>query len=345
MSANSGAEVFNSVLVTGQSPAGDPITEARGAAPGSLLLPFVGAAPTAVNPSAATSAAGWTTFGPGVLTWDTTTFFTGPGSIKASDSRGNIFSSDIFQTVLNAGYTFRAGLTYALSVRMQTTLAGVAGTLLFGDNNWPVTGFAAGATFPSMVRGNYARTDIPSITTAFSEYVVYWTPRQDIDSGNVGMRYVAGSGSAFPPAIWFDEVAIFRTGSTIVDRRGFKRTMQLPVNSSLPADGIASAQIGDVWLQSHKTTPFRGTVTLVGDESLRHITTGRNVGLEELLLNTTELLRFSDRTDPDTGGHGRDGRIAAVSYTPATNTATVTIDNSRTSFEALLARLALIQGG
>jgi hypothetical protein len=133
---------------------------------------------------------------------------------------------------------------------------------------------------------------------------------------------------------------------TLVDRRGFRRTMQLPVNSALPTGSNAAAnQIGDLWLAAHQTTPFKGSVTITGDQSVRHIMSGSDIGLEDLLLNTGQLLRFSDRSDPDTGGHGRDCRIASVSYTPASNTAQITLDNSRTSLPALLARLAIIQGG
>lgn len=347
MSANSGAEIYNSAVVTASTPDGSSTQQLCAAPMGSTLLPFVGAAPTAVNPSAATNTAGWITYGTGVLTRDTSAFNTTPASIKATNSRGTgiLTSSDIVDASLNAGFTFRRGTTYALSVSMQTTTAGVAATLLFGDKAWPVTGFGAGDVFPSFYRANYGRTDVPSISTTFTQFVVYWTATSDIDSGSVGMRFIVGNGSSFATAVWFDDLTLFRAGSTLADRRGFKRTMQLPISSTVPSDGVAAGQIGDVWLADHKTTPFRGTVTLVGDESLRDIATGRSVGLEELLLATGQLIRFADRTDPDTGGHGRDGRIAAVSYTPATNTATVTIDNSRTSFDTLLARLAIIQGG
>lgn len=47
---------------------------------------------------------------------------------------------------------------------------------------------------------------------------------------------------------------------------------------------------------------------------------------------------------PDTGDHGRDGRIASVKYDPAADQATVTIDNTRAIYEALVARLAVVTG-
>jgi hypothetical protein len=87
-----------------------------------------------------------------------------------------------------------------------------------------------------------------------------------------------------------------------------------------------------------------GTVTLVGNGSVRDVLTGEDVPLERLLTKTGQLIRFSDRTDPDTGGHARDGRIANVSYNPGTDTAVITVDSARSSFEAFIARLDLLAG-
>lgn len=133
--------------------------------------------------------------------------------------------------------------------------------------------------------------------------------------------------------------------TNLVARRGFTRTMMLPVSSPLPEDEIAASQIGDIWLGEHQTTPFRGSLTLTGSDALRGVTTGTTVPLARLLTAPRALLRFSDRADPDTGGWGRDGRIASVTYTPATDTAQVAIDSTRANLENLLARLAVVSGG
>ncbi len=50
------------------------------------------------------------------------------------------------------------------------------------------------------------------------------------------------------------------------------------------------------------------------------------------------------RIDPDTGGQGRDGRIAEVRYDPRTDQATVALDSRRDSVDALLERLAVVVG-
>ena len=59
---------------------------------------------------------------------------------------------------------------------------------------------------------------------------------------------------------------------------------------------------------------------------------------------TDHLMHFDDRIDPDTGAVGRDGRIVSVRYTPANDTATFDIDNSRKDFDALLERLGVSIG-
>lgn len=104
-------------------------------------------------------------------------------------------------------------------------------------------------------------------------------------------------------------------------------------------------QIGDTWLGAHRTTPLKGTVEIVGDGGARQILTGASVPPEQLLLKTGDLIRLAHRTDPDyAAGQGRDGRIAEVTYVPATDTATVAIDNRRQNVEALLERLAVVSG-
>ena len=66
--------------------------------------------------------------------------------------------------------------------------------------------------------------------------------------------------------------------------------------------------------------------------------------VDALLGMTGEMIRFTDRIDPDTGAVGRDARIAEVSIDPDTEEATVTLDNSRAGFDALLARLDVVLG-
>jgi hypothetical protein len=328
-SANSGSEIYNRVLVTGQTGYGEPLSLTQG-----LTFPTLDQTGIAQlsNPSADTNTAGWTVT-TGSWTRDTFDFQSAPAAFQATPNGSGVFdisssaSADL-QPLRRYRLTFwmlAAGLTTdSATVTVKTTPSNRAYAKDFS---------------PPLLS--------PTLNPGWRQYSVdFIQPANVTDTGYTVQ--VTGRGLAFADVAIFDDFQLARVVSTMVDRRGFSRSMQLPIGSALPADGIAAAQIGDVWLQSHKTTPFKGSVNLVGDASLRHITTGRNVGLEELLLNTTELLRFSDRTDPDTGGHGRDGRIAAVllhAGNEHSHDHDGPVDNSRTSFEALLARLAVIQGG
>jgi hypothetical protein len=132
-------------------------------------------------------------------------------------------------------------------------------------------------------------------------------------------------------------------GANYVTRWGFARTKILQIGFTLPADGILAAAIGDAWLTEHYLTPFKGSVKVV-EGAVRDIATGKTIPMEDLLAATQQLIRFTDRADPDTGGWSRDGRIAAVSWAPGSDSCTLAIDNTRANFEALLARLAVVVG-
>jgi hypothetical protein len=128
---------------------------------------------------------------------------------------------------------------------------------------------------------------------------------------------------------------------TLVDRRGFHHTKTLPISSSLTT--AVAQQIGDVWLTAHRTTPLKGTATITKGGA-RGLPAGEAVHPAVLLRNTGEMLRLNHVIDPDNGALARDARLAAVTYKPATSEAEVTLDNSRSSVEALLERLAVVTG-
>lgn len=321
-SANSGSEIYNRAVGIAQAPDGSPVV-VDGLTDGTLDLTDI-AQPA--NPSATVNTSGWTALY-GALNRDTGTFDSSPASFKitaAAGGGGAVQSASVTQTIAK-GRRYRLTLlvrrTAALTGNLTIALQGPAGAVrrLIGDE------LAA----------------IP--TGTFTPINIDWIAKADATAYTLLVSGF-GPGATSADLLWFDSIQFGALKPTLVDRCGFSRAIQLPIGNTLPDDGIALRAISTVWLNGHKTTPFRGTATLVGDESVREILTGRPVGLETLLLNTVELMRFSDRADPDTAGHGRDGRIAHVSYTPAADTAVVTIDNSRTSFEAMLSRLAVIQG-
>jgi hypothetical protein len=54
------------------------------------------------------------------------------------------------------------------------------------------------------------------------------------------------------------------------------------------------------------------------------------------------MIRLTHVLDPDTGGVGRDARVAGVSYDHSKRQAVISLDNTDTRFDALLSRFAAI---
>lgn len=324
-SMNSGDEIYNGALVTAQSPDGKPVSVVRRTAD-TLFGSSAPVQPT--NPSFDTNLTGWTG---DAISRSTTVFDSTPASMLMTSA---VIPGAFAKTSSWSG-AWEEGLQYKLRMRIRREYASA---FLFtievrvgGGNNNAVndTVLMSGLTV-----GQFTTYESPAFTVpanASPELVL------TVPSG--------GAPATGTPLLYVDTVQFTVSRPTLVDRRGFRRRMILPVSSNLPSDGTAAGVIGDTWLGGHKTTPFKGSVSITGDEGLRNILTGAPVPLEQLLLNTGQLLRFSDRIDPDTGAHSRDGRIAAVTYTPASDTAQATIDSSRSSFEALMSRLAAVQGG
>ena len=71
---------------------------------------------------------------------------------------------------------------------------------------------------------------------------------------------------------------------------------------------------------------------------------GQPVPAARLLRETGQLIHFSDRVDPVSGANGVNGRITEVRWSAESDTAEVTLDNSRMNFEVLLSRIAVAQG-
>lgn len=138
-----------------------------------------------------------------------------------------------------------------------------------------------------------------------------------------------------------EPIRVLRTQtSTLVDRRSFDRTAVLPI--SQPLTTADANRIGDLWLAEHKTAPFAGTLTVSG-AGVRKVLGGEAVPPAAMLLHTGERLRLDDRIDPDTGAQGRDGRIAAVRYVPATKALEIRLDERRDDLASFLSRFGILK--
>ncbi len=322
-SENDGEEIYSRVIVEGTGADGSPMTVARASSQLDDVIHEPITSPAPDNPSFATDAANWTASSPSVITRTTTggLFDSSPAGGKWDRAGNPTELGDALETTFTG--TFQVGATYTLHVAFgyQAPKQGGGGV----DVTFGAAGDRAITTWPDTAGGS------------FTVVTIAWTPASTQTSG-VTLMLTARARTAW----LIDTLALTVATPTLVDRRGFVRTHTLPVQCGLTLE--LGKQIGDVFLAAHRTTPLKGTVKVTGNQACRKIQTGAGVPAEQLLLMTGELLRLSHRTDPDTGGHCRDGRIAEVTYTPATDSAVVALDSRRTSHEALLKRLAVVVG-
>jgi hypothetical protein len=317
-SANNGDEVYNRVIVQAEGPDGSQLNVQR-RQPTSVLETTYVSSPAIANPSFATDTSNWSArFGTLSRTTTVGEYDTAPGGAKVVPVANA-------STIVGATTgTFRAGATYTLTAKVRvsaTTTDQYA--LVLGQGEYPSD--YGGAVF------------VP--TTTFQTFSVTWTPSQTYTSGAVA---IFGANGVTTVNSFIDSLTLSLTIPTLVDRRGFRRTKVLPVSSALTTD--AANQIGDVFLAGHKTTPLKGSIKISG-YGVRKILGGEGVAPWKLLQAPGQQIRLSHRLDPDDGSFGRDGVIASVSYNHDANEASIDVDSTRGNFEALLSRLALIQGG
>lgn len=333
-SQNNGEDIYERAVVTGRDPSGAPVRveryqAARTGAPRTLVT-----SPAASNPSFDTNTASWSVTGTGATITRTTTageFASSPAAGKWETAANNL------PGVLTADLTgtFVAGRTYVITVAMR---AGASIGLVFQIE------FGSGSDYS--IKSNFSADESPMSST-FNTYSIAWTPTRTVSGGFVRWRGKLWPGfedlyKTTATIIMVDNVAMHVATGTLVERRGFRRTKRLPVNAALPSDGLAAQQIADTYLATHRTAQFKGEYTITGP--VREILTGKPIPPEQLGMRTTELLRFTDRIDPDTGAVGRDGRIVRVRYRLADDSATVAVDNTSANYEAMLARYGALQG-
>ena len=321
--ANSGDDVYSRVIVTGDQPNGTPLRITRSQSQQAGVLFVAVTSPAATNPGFETNTTGWTATS-STITRDTAVFDTG----VASGRWDNTGASDTLgigdQLTVTMTGTFYAGVSYVATIRSRLSATndnGLTPSVKFGTST------------------DWNSSALPA-SSAFDTGSVSWTPTTTVTS-NVTLTFIARDSSPLSYA-WIDNIAVKTSAATIVDRRGFQRTKQLSTSFMLTAS--AAKQIADKWLLSHKTTPFKGKAKITGNDAIRDITSGRPVAPEQMLLRTGELIRFSDRIDPDTGAQGRDGKIVEAAYKVEDNSVELTIDSSRAGFEALLNRLGVVLG-
>jgi hypothetical protein len=274
----------------------------------------------------------------GAVVWDNVIADTGGGSLKITAGP----SSGFFRASYIGGLTkpLVVGKRYRLRLRIRFAVAPVdVQVSVYKD------GPNAATELNTLMSGPSLATDIE---TAGGKVTGTWyTIERDFTASDKTARIflatVSGSAAASgAPVCNVDNVSLLDSVGTLVDRRGFVRTMQISIQSTLTVP--LGQQIADVFLATHARTPLKGSID-IQPGGLRRVATDEEVHPSELLNHPTELIRLAHLVDPDTGAVGRDGIIAAVAYSEETEIASVQLDNDRNSLEALLTRLAIVTGG
>jgi hypothetical protein len=316
-SANSGAEIYNRCITRGEGRDGVPVvvtrwdqTLAQTPSLSAVQLPY---------PSFDTNTSGWTVTD-GVLTRTTTAgqFVTGPGGGKTGSEATTEFSTSVAGLDPGRRYELRF---YTASPAGETTC----------DLQILIT--------PTSADGEIVQQTFSSTAAAFALRAVRFTAPQ---SGEVVLRFNKARTSVGASSILLiDELRLFVGSSTVVDRRGFRRTFVL--KPSFKITTTSGLQLADVFVTAHRTTPYKGSSRIMPGGA-RYVLGGSSPHPSALLTMTQELLCLSHRVDPDTGGVGRTATIASVKYTHRDESADVDLDDPRKNLDALMARMASVQG-
>jgi len=346
-SAASSEEIYNKVIVEGDGPDGAKLRVTRYAGMQETALGRSGIQSSIYNGTfAGPSTSGWSaTDSLALATSSSPVIGTTQPSLKWTPNSSSVYAT--LTGAFNLGssrFTFKAGTTYTLSFTMASYYAYFAN---IGFQPKVEFGALAGTNFATLESNQTLGVgNMPTPTSAplnDLNVAVTWTPTADTADTAVSVRLTndASLDYATPGTDFYliDDVNVTSSTATLVDRYQFFRTMRLQVNAPIT---IATAQVlGDTFLATHMTTPLKGNVT-VTQGGLRDYLAGDSPHPSQLLLEIGEKIHLSHRIDPDTGSQGRDGDIAQVSYDHTSQTAQVSIDNQRTRFEALLARLAVV---
>lgn len=337
-SMNSGREIYNRALVTGSEVDGAPVMTYRGS--GGVVTnpidPAIVWVPdptlTQANPGFEVNTTGWAIDTFGTLVRDTGVAQASAASLRLTTDAS---VSEAWVTTTLTGLV--PGMRYkaSIAVRPNATLSAQSRIeVRYASSPWSAS---RGLTDTTMFPGGFA---VGTFKDAFIDFTANAT--------SLVLRVKLGIAATSSIAGYLDNLRVERAYAPLLDRRGVIRTMTLPLGSTMPLsalqppDNSPQSTIGDIWVKDHATTPFKGSITVTGDASVRETLTGQDVPAGVLLTRTGEMVRLMDRIDPDTGGLGRDARIVAVSYAPASGVSQVTLDNARDNLSALLSRMAVV---
>jgi hypothetical protein len=127
--------------------------------------------------------------------------------------------------------------------------------------------------------------------------------------------------------------------TSIPARRGLMRSQTLTAQAAVQAADLDI--LLDLFLQAHARPPMKGSLTITG-AVVEDLLSGRVLSPLEVAARAGEKIRLSDLTDPLTGDIGRD--VQMIGSTFSKGQANITLDEDRSRWEALMARMAAVQG-
>lgn len=337
-STSSGRDIYNKVIVTGNAGSGTPLRTVKHTEP-AVGQSTQADVPQHANPSATVNTTGWTHTilagtGTAALVRDTLNTRSSPGSFQSQQTGAGGFRARIVGAVTGAlpvgarlrlslwlastyGWNPSYGSKYAYAI--LTVRSTPSGTVWVSDKVYDdgVGLFNA---------GGYTKRFLDFFTT-------------EAIAADTGYEIQIDWFNTYIGDLYFDDVVMERVVVTQPDRRGFPRSRTLVVQA--PTDPATMELLADLSLASSARPPFKGSLVVTGNVIYDEIN-GRHLTPLEAAARTGELIDLTDVLDPITGQTGRIAQIATGTYN--NGQATLALDEDRSRYEALMARMAVVQG-
>jgi hypothetical protein len=329
--ANSADLIYSKVIVEGQNAVGEQIrltrtaaelfrNTARAGSPSSLQLLNPGGESAPAEPEWEPLTSGAKT----ILSQDATHVLSGTHSIKWGEKK-EVFANWPSTAV------FKVGHVYRLRLAIYSTAAAETATIFWGENGGGfLTGNSSIATMGD-VTGAVLRQN------AWTFLELIWSPNKETTKAGMTLEKAVAA-----TTLWIDGIVVEEVQASAPERNGYHNTKVLQANSNI--DLATAEALANAFLASTSVSPFRGQFVAAKVGDVHRLPGHEPVHPSELMLAGGELIRIP-RINPDTGDLGRDGKIATITYDPDKEDAVIVIDDDRNNFQALMNRMAAVQGG
>lgn len=306
--ANDGQEMFSQALVTYQNSAGKPSDTTYTTESGSISF---------TNGTFDSDVANWTAGSDTTIAQATSTTYAGAGSLRLT-AVGTPETVSAYTTSFSVNVI--PGRTYKIScfVRLYQTPGGPQTCYVSATKSDGTGSYGAGAV------------DDASLTTGVWYPLTFTAVPTE---GNMRVKFVNSLawGNTFAAGVvaFLDEITIELAPDTLIDRRGFQRTIELSSDSS---SSTAAAALASTYLNTAQYPPFKGSLTLTG--YARKYDTGERIPVAQLPAGDALLL--SDEPNPTTGALGRIGVIERIAYDHNAQTVQVDLDSRQDILDQLV---------